>query len=159
MAFGKSHRDPYATSVGHLIGKEARGVTSRLAWETAGALRVPLHSPLGVGGGRLGPSRRKCYPPPQLSHATCVPPAATFHFSGFGSLIPEPLRKKMQSSKCWASVAKQVTCSTALRGVLGPLGVESGNFLTRGRFFIKCVHSQHLIVIPILQTRKRVLRR
>lgn len=27
MAFGKSHRDPYATSVGHLIGKEVRGKT------------------------------------------------------------------------------------------------------------------------------------
>lgn len=27
MAFGKSHRDPYATSVGLLIGKEARGKT------------------------------------------------------------------------------------------------------------------------------------
>lgn len=27
MAFGKS-RDPYATSLGHLVGKEARGVTS-----------------------------------------------------------------------------------------------------------------------------------
>lgn len=93
MAFGKSHRDPYATSVGHLIGKEAQGVTSRLAWGTVGALPVPLHSRL-EGGGRVGPSRRKCYPPPQLSHATCVPPAATFHLSGFGSLIPEPLRKK-----------------------------------------------------------------
>lgn len=50
MAFGKSHRDPYATSVGHLIGKEAQGVTSRLAWGTAGALPVPLHSRLGVVG-------------------------------------------------------------------------------------------------------------
>lgn len=88
MAFGKSHRDPYATSLGHLIGKEARGVTSRLAWGIVGALPAPLHS--GMWGDRVGPSRRKCYPPPQLSHATCVPPAAAVHLAVFGSLMPEP---------------------------------------------------------------------
>lgn len=49
-------------------------------------------------------------------------------------------------------------CQHSLREVLGPLGGESGNFLTRARFFLKCVHSQHFIVRPILQTRKRELR-
>lgn len=52
MAFGKSHRDPYATSVGHLIGKEVRGVISLLAWGTVGALPVLLHSRFGGRGGR-----------------------------------------------------------------------------------------------------------
>jgi hypothetical protein len=70
------------------------------------------------------------------------------------------LSEKNAKFKMLGEWSKQVARSTALRGVLGPLGGESGNFLTRGRFFIKCVvHSQHLIVIPILQTRKRDLRR
>ena len=112
MAFGKSHREPYATSVGHLVGKEARGVLSRLAWGTVGAVPVLLHSPFGGwGGGELDQVGGNATLPPQLSHATCVPPAAPVHQSGFGSLIPESLRK-MQNSKRWASGAKQVTRGT-----------------------------------------------
>lgn len=158
MAFGKSHRDPYATSVGHLVGKKARGVISRLAWGTVGALPVLLHSRLGGwGGGELDQVGGNATLPPQLSHATCVPPAAPVHRSGFGSLIPESLRKKAKFKTLgeWSQAGDQ---RHSLRGVLGPLGGESGNFLTRGRFFIKCDHSQHFIVIPILQTRKRELR-
>lgn len=44
MAFGKSHRDPYATSVGHLIGKEARGEHSPASFSD------------GWGGGRGDPT-------------------------------------------------------------------------------------------------------
>lgn len=154
MAFGKSHRDPYATSVGHLVGKEARGATSRLALGTVGALPARLHSLLLRG--RVGPSWRKCYPPPQLSHATSVPPEAAAHLFFLALLYQEKKKHNLLFDVSWASRAKQVTRSTE-RSV-GTAGRRKWKLLDPGKILIKCVHSHHFIVIPILRTRKKRLR-
>lgn len=92
MAFGKSHRDPYATSVGHLIGKEPQGTTKPAGvggpWELCS-----LDSILDCWGPSWTKLEKMLPSPPQLSHAaTCVlPPAEAGHLSFFGSLMLEPL--------------------------------------------------------------------
>lgn len=99
MAFGKSHRDPYATSVGHLVGKEARGVTSRLVWGTVGALPVPLHSRLGLRGDELdqvggNATLPRSFPTPPACHLW---PLSTFLVLAHSD---QNLSGKMQNSKC-----------------------------------------------------------
>lgn len=137
MAFGKSLRDPYATSVGHLVGKEARGATSRLALGTVGALPARLHSRLLRG--RVGPSWRKCYPPPQLSHATCVPPEAAVHLS-FLALLYQKKKKihNLPLDVSWESRAKQVTRGTEWS--VGTAGRRKWKLLDPGKVLHK-VHS------------------
>lgn len=78
MAFGKSHRDPYATSVGLLIGKEARGKTPGQALDIG--VPFPFDSLVGLRRTGVGPSWRKSFPSP------CnFPKASAFH--------PAPLRR------------------------------------------------------------------
>lgn len=68
MAFGKSHRDPYATSVGHLIGKERGRETPRQAWGTRG-------SPSRLTPFSASSKFEKILPLPlQLSQGTRIPP-------------------------------------------------------------------------------------
>lgn len=72
MAFGKSHRDPYATSVGHLIGKEARGKTPRQALGMRSP--SPLDSLVGRRRTELVQVGGNLSPPPATFLGIRIPP-------------------------------------------------------------------------------------
>lgn len=80
MAFGKSHRDPYATSVGHLIGKEVRGKTAAQALGVG--VPFPLDSSLHGQRRTLLVKFEAVLPLPlRLSQGTRIPTSAPLrHF-------------------------------------------------------------------------------